>query len=475
MDAFTPAVDLARALRRGEIGAVELLDHCLGEVQRLNPTLNAVVWIDEDDAREQARRWQDRLQQNAGKSGGTAGGGLPPFAGVPLPVKDLTQVEGWPLTLGSWGTTDQRGTESALVVEALQRAGFVLAGRTNVPELGPITVTENLRHGATRNPWDTERTPGGSSGGAAAAVASGMFPLAHGSDGGGSIRIPSSCCGLVGMKPSRGRVPDREAHWLGLTTEGVLCRTVTDSAAVLDCISGPDPTVWWNAPAPPEPFAVSARRAPETLRIGLLEQAPLGVAVAEQPRLAAERTAQLLEAAGHRIEPVELELADFDMLASFLVVVNAGYADYPWVDWQRVEPHNAQGYAAATRTNCIQLVQGLTALQRFSRGLLERFGRDFDVLLTPTMAIEPPGAGEILPRVHATPEAPPEEVVSMAVFTAAFNVTGQPALNVPVHWTDQGLPIGSQLIGAPWAETTLLQLGSQLEAAAPWADRRPTL
>lgn len=467
MDAFTPAVQLASALRRREIGPVELLDSCLATVARDNPELNAVVWLDEDAARGDARRWAEVL----------AGAGdtdeLPPFAGVPLPIKDLVRVAGWPTTFGSRGAPEAPSERSALVVEAFARAGFVLTGRTNTPELGPITITENLRHGVTRNPWAPDRTPGGSSGGAAAAVAAGMFPVAHASDGGGSIRIPSSCCGLVGLKPSRGRVPEVPAHWLGLATEGAVCRTVADAAAVLDCISGPDPTVWWNLPAPPRPFSEEVGAAPGRLRIGYLDRAPLGVALGEEPRAAVARAASLLEEAGHHVEHLDLELVDIEMLANFLVVVNAGYGDYPEVDFTRVEPHNVQGHATAQATDSLTLVRALAELQRFSHEALGRWGRDFDVLMTPTMAIEPPPAGELLTQVHEHPEAPPEEVVAMAIFTAPFNVTGQPAINLPLHWSPAGLPVGVQLIGGPADEATLLRLAAQLETMSPWAARHP--
>ncbi|MCW3028365.1 MAG: Amidase, partial [Solirubrobacterales bacterium] len=191
------ALELAGALRRRELSAAELVDQCLAAVDERNPQLNAVIWRNDEEARAAAAEADRRL----------AAGEEAPFLGVPLPIKDLTPVAGWPVTFGSWGASEEPSKESELVVDALARAGFVLCGRTNTPEFGPITVAENLRYGITRNPWDTERSSGGSSGGAAAAVAGGMFPIAHANDGGGSIRIPAAYCGLVGLKPSRGRVP----------------------------------------------------------------------------------------------------------------------------------------------------------------------------------------------------------------------------------------------------------------------------
>src|SRR4051812_34895062 len=241
-DPFASALDLAAAIRARELSPVEALDHCLAEVDRLNPTVNAVVWRDDEAARAAAQAAQDALAD--------ANAVLPPFHGVPIPIKDLTPVEGWPVTFGSNAAPEGPSAESELVIDAFTAAGFVLACRTNTPEFGPITSAENVRYGATRNPWDPSRSPGGSSGGAGAAVAAGMFPVAHANDGGGSIRIPASCCGLVGLKPSRGRVPRLVQSWQGGVVEGVECRTVADSAATLDAMSGPDRLAWYNAPAP---------------------------------------------------------------------------------------------------------------------------------------------------------------------------------------------------------------------------------
>ncbi len=206
-----------------------------------------------------------------------AAGDEAPFLGVPIPIKDLTAVAGWPLTYGSNGAGQEPSEESELIVEALQRAGFVLCGRTNTPEFGPLTVAENSRYGNTLNPWDTSRASGGSSGGASAAVAGEMFPIAHANDGGGSIRIPAAYCGLVGLKTSRGRIPRRAQTWMGAVVEGVITRTMADTAAALDVTAGPDPLAWFNAPPPQRPFADEVGAPVETLRIGLMAEAPLGL------------------------------------------------------------------------------------------------------------------------------------------------------------------------------------------------------
>jgi amidase len=464
MDGDDSATDLAGAIRRREVSPVELLDRCLATVDRENPALNAVIWRNDDDARAAAARVAAAVV-----AGDTD---LPPFAGVPLPVKDLTPVAGWPVTYGSFAAPPGPSADDALVVVAFRRAGFVLAGRTNTPEYGPLPVTENVRYGVTRNPWDPTRTPGGSSGGAAAAVAAGMFPLAHANDGGGSIRIPASCTGLVGLKPSRGRVPAVVPGWLGASVDGVVTRTVLDTAAVLDEISGPDRLGWSNAPAPDRPFAAEVGADPGRLRVAVLTRAPLGVPVADAPRAAAIRAGETLERLGHHVDTVDFDLVPVDLLASFLPVVNAGFGDYVDVDVDRLEPHNRAAYDAALAVDSITFVRALGELQRASRVLAARWGPDYDVLVTPAMAVLPPVAGTVLHALHAEPGSMPADMLGMAAFAAPFNVTGQPAISLPLDHAD-GLPVGVQLVAGPWQEAVLLRLAAQLEQADPWRDRRP--
>lgn len=463
MDPFTPATEVAAAIRRREVSPVEVLDRCLAEVDRLDPVLNAVVWRNDEEARAEARRVAEAL---------AAGEELAPFAGVPLPVKDLTRVAGWPVTYGSFGAPGGTSRDEALVVTNLRRAGFLLTARTNTPELGPIPVTENTRYGITRNPWDTDRSPGGSSGGAAAVVAAGMFPLAHGNDGGGSIRIPASCTGLVGLKANRGRVPAEVAGWFGASVEGALTRTVADAAAVLDAIAPADRLAWYHAPPPEAPFATAPGADPGRLRVGLLTRPPLDLAVHAGARDAVARAGSVLERLGHDVVPVDLELVPADALDAFLHVVGAGLGDYPDVDFSLVEPHNAASYLAARRVDSITLVQSMARLQRLARDIVWRWGRDFDVLVTPTCATPPPRAGAVLSEVHADPTVLPPDVLSMVAFTAPFNVTGQPAVSVPIHESG-GLPVGVQLVGGPWEEGLLLAVAAQMEEADPWRERRP--
>ena len=459
------ALELAAGLRERHFSSVELLDACLAAVDRLNPTLNAVTWRDDAGARAAAQE-ADRL---------IAAGGQSPFLGVPIPVKDLTPVAGWPVTYGSHGAPEAPSETSELVVDALARAGFVLCGRTNTPAFGVITAAENLRHGITRNPWDTNRSPGGSSGGAASAVAGGMFPIAHANDGGGSIRIPASYCGLVGLKPSRGRVPRLAQSWLGAVVEGVVTRTVADSAAVLDAIAAVDPLAWYNAPAPARPFAQETAATPPALRIGLMAQAPLGMPTDQACTAAARAAAAALEGLGHSVQEVEVPTISEEMIPPFIALTQAGLADYDGVDWAAVEPHIAHQRKASGELSAYEFALAARNLELLSRRELVRWGRDFDILVTPTSAILPPVAGSIMEAQHAAPDQPVLDVVASVAFTAFGNVTGLPAVSLPLHWTDAGLPVGVQLVGGPWQEALLISLAAQLERAMPWDARTPSL
>jgi amidase len=465
LDPTSPALELAAVLRRRELSAVELLDACLAATDEHNPQLNAVIWRNDEAARAAAEEADRRL----------AAGEQAPFLGVPIPIKDLTPVAGWPVTYGSHGAPEGVSEESELVVDALVRAGFVLCGRTNTPAFGVITAAENSRYGISRNPWDTNRSPGGSSGGAAAAVAAGMFPIAHANDGGGSIRIPASYCGLVGFKPSRGRVPRLAQSWLGAVVEGVVAGTVADSAAVLDAIAGPDPLAWYNAPAPARPFAEEVGSSPGALRIGLMAQAPLGIPTDEACTAAARATAAALEELGHAVEEVEVPTISEEMVPPFIALTQGGLADYEGVDWSAVEPHIAHQRAASSELGAYDYVRAARTLELLSRREVARWGRDFDVLLTPTSAILPPVAGSILEAQHAAPDQPVLAVVASVSFTAFGNVTGLPAVSLPMHWTDDGVPVGAQLTAGPWQDGLLTALAAQLEQARPWAARRAPL
>jgi amidase len=457
----SPALELAAGLRRRELSAVELLDACLAAVDARNPQLNAVIWRDDAQARASAEDADRRL----------AAGEEAPFLGVPLPIKDLTPVAGWPVTYGSHGAPEGPSEESELVVDALVEAGFVLCGRTNTPAFGVITAAENTRYGISRNPWNTDRSPGGSSGGAAGAVAGGMFPIAHANDGGGSIRIPAAYCGLVGLKPSRGRVPRLAQSWLGAVVEGVVSRTVADTAAVLDAIAGPDPLAWYNAPVPSRPFAQETAAPPERLRVGLMAQAPLGIPTDPACTAGARAAAATLERLGHSVEEVEVPTISEELVPSFIALTQGGLADYEGMDWTAVEPHIAHQRKASGELGAYEYVLAARSLELLSRREVARWGRDFDVLLTPTSAILPPVAGATLEAQHAAPDQPVLDVVASVSFTAFGNVTGLPAVSLPLHWSEEGLPVGIQLVAGPWQEALLIALSAQLEQAQPWVER----
>jgi amidase len=458
----SPAIELAAALRARELSAVELLEDCLAAVDARNPELNAVIWRDDEAARAAARDADARI----------AAGEEAPFLGVPIPIKDLTAVAGWPLTYGSNGAGEELSEESELVVEALQRAGFVLCGRTNTPEFGPLTVAENSRYGNTVNPWDTGRASGGSSGGASAAVAGGLFPIAHANDGGGSIRIPAAYTGLVGLKSSRGRIPRRAQTWMGAVVEGAITRTMADAAASLDAMAGPDPLAWFNAPKPERPFAEEVGAPVEKLRIGLMAAAPLGLPTDPDCTQAARDAAALLEELGHEVAEVEVGTISEELTPDFVTMTIGGIADYDGVDWSKVEPHNRHAYEAATdRVSAYDYVVAVQKLERLSRREVARWGADFDLLLTPTSGILPPPSGQVLTAQHAAPDQPVFETIASVCFTAFGNITGLPAISLPLHWNDDGIPVGVMLTGGPFEEARLVRLGAQLEAAMPWAER----
>ncbi len=459
------ALQLAAALRAREVSSVELLDACLAEVDRLNDSLNAVVWRDDESARSDARAADERL----------ARGDDAPFLGVPIPIKDLTEVHGQPVTYGSRGRSmDPWEGPSELVVDYLRNAGFVLAGRTNTPEFGHITATENLRWGITRNPWDTTRTPGGSSGGAAAATAGGMFPVAHANDGGGSIRIPASCCGLVGLKPSRGRVPRLSQSWLGAVVEGAVTHTVADAAAILDVLAGPDPRSWYNAPSPARPFADEVGADAGRLRIGLMAAGPFGMPIEPVCAEAARMVGEALEQLGHEVVEASVATVSEELIGPFVFLVEGSLGEHLGdVDFSQVEPHIAAQFKNASEHTAAEYVRVSKDVERLSRELMKPWGQEFDVLVTPTMGVSPPPAGAIMEVTHASPDAPSELVVGTVAFTAFANVTGQPAISLPVHQTDDGVPVGAQLVGSPFEEATLLRLSGAIEQAVPWADRAP--
>jgi amidase len=369
----------------------------------------------------------------------------------------------------------------------LRAAGFVFLGKTNTPELGSLPTTEPQAYGPSRNPWDTNRSTGGSSGGSAAAVASGMVPVAHANDGGGSIRIPASECGLVGLKPSRGRVswgPEYGELWQGLAIEHVVSRSVRDTAAVLDVIAGPMPGDPYFAPPPTRPFREEVGANPGQLRIGLMTRSPGGrTEVHPDCVAAATEVARLLESFGHRVEeshPAALDDGRERLLHMWtLVTSSVASALEHWskrtgkpIGPADVEPLNWTMAEIGRSRTAVQYINAIEWLQADTRRIAKWWDEGFDLLLTPTLAEPPPPLGQFV----STPDDPlagARRAEKAIPFTPPFNVTGQPAISLPLYWSANGLPIGVHLVAAYGREDLLIRVASQLEQAHPWADRRP--
>jgi amidase len=455
--AFLPATQQAALVATGEVTAVELVELYLGRIERLDPELKAFVTVDAERALEQAR---------APRPG--------PFSGVPLPIKDLTETEGLRTTFSCRAFADFVPQRDMAVVRRIRDAGFVVLGKSNTPEFGSTCVTESALNGVCRNPWDTSRTPGGSSGGAAVAVAAGLAPIAHGSDGGGSIRIPASCCGLFGLKPSRGRVsaaPYGEGL-IGLSQNGALSRTVKDTAAFLDVVSGyelGDPS--W-APPPERPFADEVGREPGRLRVALTVESPLDVPIDPVCADAAREAADALADLGHDVREATPDWRWEQLVETFTRVWQIGPALYGVEDPSLLEPMNRALAESAHATASPAYALSVAALQSYARRVVA-FWQDADVVLTPTLAKPPVPAGWIF-----EPDDPWEQFnrgYAFTPFTPVVNAAGLPACSVPFAWTDDGLPVGIQLIGPPAGEGVLLRMAAQLEQVRPWAHLVPPL
>jgi amidase len=464
---FKPAAELARLIRDGDLTSRELVEASLARIESLDREVNAFCHLDPDGALAAADR--------------VAPGDPRPFAGVPIAIKDTAEVAGWPYTLGSEIFGDFVPGYDTYAVRRLREAGFVPVGKTSLPEFGILPVTEPRRFGPTRNPWDTERTPGGSSGGSAAAVAAGMVPLAHGSDGGGSIRIPAACCGLVGLKPARGRISRGPAQGDDfLVQDGVLTRTVTETADLLDVLAGYEPGDSTWAPPPGEPFAAAARREPGRLRIGFTTEPAAETEIDPQCERAVGDAADLLASLGHEVEEVAAPWAGQDLLRVFAVVFGTPVALGVWFGAQvtgrepseeLVEPLTWTVWNGVQRRTPLDYLLARTQLSGAARGIVGLWDHH-DAILTPALAERPVRIGEIDP----CSDDPWEDFRRSARFTpytAIFNVTGQPAISVPLFQGDDGLPLAVQLAARPADEGTLLSLGAQLEGARPWAARRP--
>ena len=460
----------AELVRRGEISPQELADAAIGRIEALNPRLDAVI--------------RTRFEQARAEASGTLPDG--PFRGVPILLKDLGCFVAGEVTAGGLGPLrDLPWPVTSYLARQFQAAGFVSLGRTNVPELGTTVTTEPMSFPPARNPWHPGHSTGGSSGGSAAAVASGMVPVAHASDGGGSIRIPASECGLVGLKPTRGRVsqgPLTGEAWAGSVTDGALARTVRDAAAVLDVISGRMPGEPYYAPPLPRPLREEVGAAPGQLRVGLLDQ-PAGDLYADDPdcREAVAAAGRLLESLGHHVAESAPEGMFEPGFARHFNAIIAADTETAFQAFEAVlgnpiaegdiEPRNAQYRRAGQALTAVAYLQARQWLGTWARHMAH-WWTDHDLLVTPTVGAPPPELGWF---TAAGPEQEGARIAGFIPYTAQFNMTGQPAVSLPLHWTSGGLPVGVQLVAAYGREDLLVRVASQLERAAPWADRHPAL
>jgi len=480
---------LAELVRAGQVSPAELVDEAIARIEATNPRLNAVIRKMYEQARETAR------------TGAPDG----PFGGVPFVIKDLLcTVAGVPTSCGTRILKDVPAPHDSEMVRRYRAAGLIILGKTNTPEFGLVPYTEPVAFGPTNNPWDLTRTAGGSSGGSAAAVAAGMVPLAAGGDGGGSIRIPASCCGVFGLKPTRGRTPtgpDAGENWRGYVQEHVLTRSVRDSAAVLDAVAGPEVGAPYWAPPQRRPYLEEVTIEPGRLRIAFSSRPLLGHNVDAECEQGMQATARLLEGLGHDLVEAAPTLDREAFSIAFLMMIAAETRDAimqaaklagrktSLADFEigtRALAMLGQAFSAG------EYAGALNYLQASSRGIAHFF-EEYDVLLTPTLARPPVPTGslqptaaerrqvEIMSRLNAgwlmkalgiiKPLA--DKTFEFMPYTPVFNVTGQPAMSVPLHWTAGGLPVGMHFVGRFGDEATLFRLAGQLERAQPWVERTP--
>lgn len=489
------ATELAARVARGEASAIELLQNAREQLARVQPRVNALLRPLDELADWQLAALADR--QRAGQAAG-------PLAGVPFLLKDsVLDVAG---VATSYGSRSMRGVlpaRHAAVTQRLLDAGLVIFGKTNLPEFGLKGVSDSREHGRVNNPWDLARTPGGSSGGSAAAVAAGVLPMASGNDGGGSLRIPAACCGLFALKPSRGRIsngPGFGEVWFGACTEGVISRSVRDSALALDIQSGAAPGDPYGAAPPPASYAELARRPPRRLRIGFSTTSPIGTPVHAEAVVAVRHTAALLERLGHQVEEAAPTIDGHALARAYLFLY---FGQVPATVAQACAQGARPGdFELLTRVMAVlgqtvpagALTMQLLQWNVFARAL-GAFHQQHDLWLTPTLAgpplphgaTDPPPAQQtalkfllgtgllgLLGRsgaLKATIDQIALENLAHFPFTQLSNLTGVPAMSVPLHWTAEGLPLGVQFVAPMGDETTLLQLATELESAQPWFER----
>jgi amidase len=463
---------LAKLLQDGQVSPAELMECAIRIAEEVNPQLNALCYTDFDLGRQKAR--EAKLKGH--------------FGALPLLLKDSgLAARRIANSLGSRLFAGLQIQMDATVTTRLEADGFLPFGRTTAPEFSMAPTTEAVVNGGpTRNPWNPAHSTGGSSGGAAAAVASGILPIAHGSDGGGSIRIPASCCGLYGLKPSRGLVPagpSRGEGWGGLATDGVLTRSVRDTAAALDGIAGADPGAPYAAPAGPGRYLAQLHQPfDRPLRLAMWTKAFDDIPIHPECMTAVQRAAALLESLGHEVAEVELPLIQFDkfvkaqigvMAANAAVLINGKVRNSPDTAWQALlEPAILDAWDIGRHLSAEDYVLAITRFHTIGRQM-EAAMTGFDFILTPTLCQPPQPLGTL--STNSDFRSFRTEASRYTTFLAIINASGQPAASLPLHWTPDGLPIGVQLIGHFGAESDLLRLSTQIEAAAPWFEKRPII
>jgi len=485
------ALGLAELVQKKEVTPVELCEEAIARIEKLNPQLNAVV-----------TKLYDQGRETAAKAGGN---GL--FAGVPFLLKDLDfDYAGIPTSRGCKTYKDIVIDHDSELVSRFKQAGVVIVGKTNTPEFGLLGITEPEVFGPCRNPWNKDHTPGGSSGGSASAISAGIVPFASAGDGGGSIRIPSACCGLFGLKPSRGRTPSGPDHgipWQGAVVDHVITRSVRDSAAMLDATQGPDQGAPFIIDHPEGSYLEALTQDPRPLKIAFDTRSPIGMAVHPECIQAVEKTANLLEEMGHSVEEAQPDIDGLALANSFFALyfgeVAANLDGLETVLGRKAGPADVESLTWMLGLLGRSYSSGyfVTAMREWALAgrRMGTFFQSYDMYLTPTTAFPPARIGELAPKpaeallikivntlragwllkASGMVDQLAKRSLERTPYTMLANLTGLPAMSVPLHWTPDGLPCGSQFIGPFGDETTLLQLAAQLEKAQPWFDKRPPL
>jgi amidase len=479
------AVGLGKLIRQRELGIIELLEATIQRIEKINPQLNAVIHKMYDQARETAEYW--RSQTRTGQANDAV------FCGVPFLLKDLiAECKGTPFNEGSRAVQGNISKLDSEIVKRYKASGLIIVGKTNTAEFGVLPATEPAIHAPTLNPWDPSLTAGGSSGGSAAAVAAGIVPMAHGNDGGGSLRIPASCCGLFGLKPTRGRNPLGPLFGDlggGIVHEHAVTRTVRDSAALLDVTSGPDIGDPYCAPFKERPFLEETGKETGRLKIGFLTRVPEGwndeTELHPDCAAAVKDAAHLCESLGHIVEEASAAQLSYPDIPKTFVLIFICFVGHVIAYWERelgrkirqdeLEPVTWNLYQESLKTTGASYLVAVEDLQRFARKMENWYHKgNFDILLSPTMRIPPTKLGAF----QSSPDDPLKWIriaLSFVAFTRTQNITGQPAMSVPLFWNADNVPIGVQFAGKFGDEATLFRLAAQLEKERPWLNKKPVV